>query len=109
MHSSFSRKKQDPRDLAVHCLWDKEDGGTFDCRAGHVGRHAIDDKRGSDDKIRQPASASKREETSKDNVVVLTAHSCSWRMDVSIDTTHFRLTSRRHGWNMSQSASDMKG
>ena len=47
--------------------------------------------------------------TSKDIVVVLTAHSCSRRMDVSIDTTHFRLTSRRHGWNMSQSASDRKG
>ena len=88
---------------------DKEVAGTFDCRVGHVGRHAIDDKRGNADKIRQPASASKREETSKDNVVVLTAHSCSRRMDVSIDTTHFRLTSRRHGWNMSQSASDRKG
>ena len=30
-------------------------------------------------------------------------------MDVSIDTTHFRLTSRRHGWNRSQNASDRKG
>jgi hypothetical protein len=34
---------------------------------------------------------------------------CSWRMNVSTDTTHFRLTSRRHGWNKSQNASDRKG
>ena len=28
---------------------------------------------------------------------------------MSIDTTHFKLASRRHGWNWSQNASDMKG
>jgi len=28
---------------------------------------------------------------------------------VSIDTTHFKLASRRHGWNWSQNASDRKG
>ena len=28
---------------------------------------------------------------------------------MSIDTTHFKLASRRHGWNWSQNASDRKG
>ena len=28
---------------------------------------------------------------------------------MSIDTTHFKLASRRHGWNWSQHASDRKG
>ena len=28
---------------------------------------------------------------------------------MSIDTTHFQLASRRHGWNWSQNASDRKG
>jgi hypothetical protein len=41
--------------------------------------------------------------------VLTSALSCSWKMDVSIDTTHFRLASRRHGWNRSQSASDRNG
>ena len=38
---------------------DPEVGGTFDCRAGHVVPHAIDDSRGSDDKISKPESASR--------------------------------------------------
>ena len=37
------------------------------------------------------------------------AQNLSWRLDVSIDTTHFKLASRRHGWNWSQNASDRKG
>ena len=37
------------------------------------------------------------------------AQNLSWRLDVSIDTTHFKLASRRHGWNWSQNASDGKG
>ena len=28
---------------------------------------------------------------------------------MSIDTTHFKLASQRHGWNWSQNASDRKG
>ena len=34
---------------------------------------------------------------------------CRRSKDVSIDTTHFKLTYRRHGWNWSQNASDRKG
>ena len=74
---------------------DPEVGGTFDCRAGHVVPHAIDDSRGSDDKISKPESASRQAATLW---MRSQAQALVERMDVSIDTTHFRLTSRRHGW-----------
>ena len=74
---------------------DPEVGGTFDCRAGHVVPHAIDDSRGSDDKISKPESASRQAATVW---LCPQAQAARGKMDVSIDTTHFRLTSRRHGW-----------